>query len=120
MLLLSTKKRFQGHQDIISGIGYLPPPLDCYITSSWDQHICLWKRPQTAAGTTGSGCGAAPGGASKAKAAGRSGQAGSGGRADAAGLLSEHSDDGNAFVSEYEKAHPLLVPNALSQVRCAA
>jgi hypothetical protein len=105
--------RFQGHQDIISGIGYLPPPLDCYITSSWDQHICLWKRPLTTS-TAGSDGSAAAGGASKA-AAGRSGSKGEA----AAGLLPEHSDDGNTFVSEYEKAHPLIVPSALSQVGSA-
>lgn len=94
--------RFQGHQDIISGIGHLPAPLDCYVTSSWDQQLRLWRRPQPG-GSSGSGAGA---GASRA---------GVGGRLDAPGLLPEDSEEGQV-VLEYEKAHPLVVPKALSQV----
>jgi hypothetical protein len=86
--------RLQGHGDVISGIGFLPAPLDCYVTSSWDHQLRLWKRPvvqpQQAA--------AAAGGPDTH-------------------LLAEDSEGGDKFVSEYEKAHPLIVPNALSQVR---
>jgi hypothetical protein len=38
--------------------------------------------------------------------------------AEGAHLLPEDSEDGNNFVSGYEKAHPLVVPKALSQVSC--
>lgn len=109
--------RFQGHQDIISGIGYLPAPLDCYITSSWDQQLRLWKRPLPNAASN-SGSSASPGASSKAAAASGSGKAAGGSKAEASYLLPEDSEDGNNFVSEYEKAHPLVVPKALSQV-CA-
>jgi hypothetical protein len=112
--------RFQGHHDVISGIGYLPAPMDCYITSSWDQEIRLWKRPvpnASSAGSNGSG-GAGASSSSKASAgaaaAGGSRKGGSG--AEGAYLLPKDSEDGNNFVSEYENAHPLVVPKALSQV----
>lgn len=118
--MLFANNRFQGHQDIISCISYLPAPLDCYITSSWDQQIRLWKRPlapntPTAAAGTGTG---------KATAAAAAGGVGVGGGASEASSSSsflvpdDDSEDGNN-VSEYEKAHPLVVPKALSQV-CVA
>lgn len=96
--------RLQGHQDIISGIGYLPSPLDCYVTSSWDQQLRLWRRPQPS-GSSSSGAGAGAGAS----------RAGVGGRLEAPGLLPEDSEEGQV-VSEYEKANPLVVPKALSQV----
>lgn len=37
-------------------------------------------------------------------------------KAESSYLLPEDSADGNNFVSEFEKAHPLVVPKALSQV----
>jgi len=37
-------------------------------------------------------------------------------QAESSYLLPEDSADGNNFVSEFEKAHPLVVPKALSQV----
>jgi hypothetical protein len=98
--------RFQGHQDIISGIGYLPAPLDYYITSSWDQQLRLWKRPLPGGSSSSSGGGAGVGASSRA---------GVGSRLEAPGLLPEDSEEGQV-VSEYEKAHPLVVPMALSQV----
>lgn len=108
--------RFQGHQDIISGIGYIPAPLDCYITSSWDQQLRLWKRPVPNSGSSSGSAGAVASKAATA-AAGTSGQAAGGNKTEASYLLPEDSEDGNNFVSEYEKAHPLVVPKALTQVR---
>lgn len=101
--------RFQGHGDIISGIGYLHA-LDCYVTSSWDGALRLWKRPQqgqAAAGAAGSG--GVPSSQAHSASAAVSG--------DAAYLIPEDSEDAANYVSEYEKAHPLVVPKALSQVR---
>lgn len=105
-----TVGRFQGHSDIISGIGYLHA-LDCYITSSWDGALRLWKRPQPAAAAAAAGSSSSTGKASAAAAAATSG--------DAAYLLPEDSEDAANYVSEYEKAHPLVMPKALSQVRAA-
>jgi WD40 repeat protein len=98
--------RFQGHSDIISGIGYVHA-LDCYITSSWDGALRLWKRPQpaAAAAVTSTSTG-------KPTTAAASG--------DAAYLLPEDSEDAANYVSEYEKAHPLVMPKALSQVSSTA
>ena len=110
IILWTMPCRFQGHQDIISSIGYLPSPLDCYITSSWDQQLRLWKRP-----TPGSGAGGRP---AAAAAAGNGGQAAAGTKQEASYMLPEDSEDGNNTVSEYEKAHPLVVPKALTQVCC--
>jgi WD40 repeat protein len=95
--------RFQGHSDIISGIGYVHA-LDCYITSSWDGALRLWKRPQPAAAAAATST--STGKPSTAAASG-----------DAAYLLPEDSADAANYVSEYEKAHPLVMPKALSQVR---
>ncbi|KAF6254405.1 WD40-repeat-containing domain protein [Scenedesmus sp. NREL 46B-D3] len=92
--------RFQGHSDIISGIAYLQA-LDCYITSSWDGALRMWKRPQLAAATGGSTSTCKPSSAAA-------------GSAEAAYLLPEDSEDAGHYVSEYEKAHPLVTPKALS------
>jgi hypothetical protein len=97
--------RFQGHSDVISGIGYLHA-LDCYITSSWDGALRMWKRPQPAA--------AAAGGSSST---GKPSSAAAVTLGEAAYLLPEDSEDAANYVSEYEKAHPLVMPKALSQVR---
>ncbi|WIA17403.1 hypothetical protein OEZ85_014259 [Tetradesmus obliquus] len=99
--------RFQGHSDIISGIGYLHA-LDCYITSSWDGALRLWKRPQPAAAAAAAGSSSSTGKASAAAAAAAT-------SGDAAYLLPEDSEDAANYVSEYEKAHPLVMPKALSQ-----
>jgi hypothetical protein len=67
----------------------------------------MWKRPQPAA---------APAVASTSS--GKPSTATAGG--DAAYLLPEDSADAANYVSEYEKAHPLVMPKALSQVRSSA
>lgn len=69
--------RFEGHGDVISGMGYLPPPLDCYVTGSWDKQVRLWRRPT-----------AAPAGAAAAD-----GSRGAAGRGGAPLLLPEDSED---------------------------
>jgi WD40 repeat protein len=96
--------RFQGHSDIISGIGYVHA-FDCYITSSWDGALRLWKRPQPAAAAA----------AVTSTSTGKPSTAAASG--DAAYLLPEDSADAANYVSEYEKARPLVMPKALSQVR---
>lgn len=90
--------------------------LDCYITSSWDTTLRLWRRPPTPSAAEAAG--ATPG-TGAAAVANRAMSASLGSGADAAYLLPEDSDEAGNFVSEYEKAHPLITPKALSQVRSA-
>lgn len=55
--------------------------------------------------------------AAAADAANNKGPPASGAKGEASYLLAEDSEDGGSFVSEYEKAHPLVVPKALTQAR---
>jgi hypothetical protein len=71
----------------------------------------MWKRPQPAA--------AAAGGTSGGTSTGKPSSAAAAASGDAAYLLPEDSEDAANYVSEYEKAHPLVMPKALSQVRLA-
>lgn len=90
--------RFQGHGDVITGIGYLQA-LDCYVTSSWDKSLRLWRRPTE----------------QTVPAAVAGGRAASVSAADV--LLGEDSEDvAGSNVSEYEKVHPLVMPKSLGQV----
>ncbi|KAF5833397.1 WD40-repeat-containing domain protein, partial [Dunaliella salina] len=85
---------FKGHSDVVRAISYLES-CDCYITASWDMSLRLWFRPtNTKAGTT-----------DRAATAGKDG---------GIGLLDEEEDE-EAFVSNYEKQHPLEVPRALTE-----
>eukprot|EP00775_Hariotina_reticulata_P004041 gene4041-4288_t len=88
--------RFQGHGDVITGMGYLQA-LDCYVTSSWDKSLRLWRRPSEPA----------PAAVAGARAASASVADG--------GLLGEDSEDVGSSLSDYEKAHPLVMPKSLSQ-----
>lgn len=74
---------------------------DTYVTASWDKSLRLWFRPRDR----------------KSGAAGR-GVGGVGGEGSAPNmLLLEYDEDEEHFVSEYEKAHPLEMPKALTDVR---
>jgi hypothetical protein len=107
----------------VSSIGYLSS-CDCYITGSWDKTLRLWHHPykHTRAGGSSSnlfeGGGERPGLHTRGLGGGKAGGGGGGGGEGAAGgLLPEDSEEhAAAFVSEYEKAHPLQVPKGLTQV----
>ncbi len=91
--------RYAGHTDVIRAVGYVKD-CDTYVTASWDKSLRLWFRPRDR----------------KAGAAGRS--AGGGGEGSTPNmLLLEYDEDEEHFVSEYEKAHPLEMPKALTDVR---
>lgn len=95
--------RYSGHNDVVKSIEYLPQA-DCYLTASWDRSLRLWARPNDPRKSSGDG---------EAKAGGGEGPAPN-------MLLLEYDEDEETFISEYEKAHPLEVPRALTEVRSAA
>lgn len=74
---------------------------DCYLTASWDRSLRLWNRPddpRRGGGDDGSAVAVE-------------------GPAPNMLLLEYDEDEDTSFVSEYEKAHPLEVPRALTEVR---
>ncbi|EFJ43514.1 hypothetical protein VOLCADRAFT_119046 [Volvox carteri f. nagariensis] len=90
--------RYAGHTDVIRGIGYVKD-CDTYVTASWDKSLRLWFRPKD-----------------RKAAGGAAGGNGGEGGATPNMLLLEYDDDEEHFVSEYEKAHPLEMPKALTDI----
>ncbi|KAJ9523676.1 hypothetical protein QJQ45_020098 [Haematococcus lacustris] len=88
---------YKGHTDVVKGIGYLAAA-KCYVTASWDKSLRLWYAPTH------------QGSCSQQPAPGASGPPGPG-----AVALVEDDEDEEHFVSNYEKAHPLEVPRALTE-----
>ncbi|KAL6755154.1 WD40-repeat-containing domain protein, partial [Haematococcus lacustris] len=88
---------YKGHTDVVKGIGYLAAA-KCYVTASWDKSLRLWYAPTH------------QGSSSQQPAPGASGPSGPG-----AVALVEDDEDEEHFVSNYEKAHPLEVPRALTE-----
>lgn len=89
------KAKYSGHSDVIRSIELLPS-LDCYVSASWDKTVRLWPRPHTA---------------------GLLGRRPSM-KAQDLQLMPEDSHGrlgGKPYISEYEKAHPLEVPQACLQ-----
>ncbi|KAJ9524068.1 hypothetical protein QJQ45_022573 [Haematococcus lacustris] len=88
---------YKGHTDVVKGIGYLAAA-KCYVTASWDKSLRLWYAPTH------------QGSSSQQPAPGATGPSGPG-----AVALVEDDEDEEHFVSNYEKAHPLEVPRALTE-----
>lgn len=86
------KAKYSGHSDVIRSMAHIPER-HCYVTASWDKSLRLWFVP-----------------CEENLHAARSKD-----NATQEFLLPQDYEETNTFVSEFEKAHPLVPPKALTQ-----